>query len=198
MQGMTKPKKKLHAKKHGSAQPHPAEAEVKRLTDQLAALNDKLLRALAEAENARKRAEHEVRDASTYAMAQFARDMVHVLDNLQRALKAVPDELKAEVRFKQFIEGVGMTERELLAIFERHGIRKISPKGEAFDHDRHQALFEVETEAHPKGHVAEVIQEGYLIKDRLLRPALVGIAKEKSPPAPPPGLKPDAPDAQKS
>jgi molecular chaperone GrpE len=179
---MTKPKKKLHAKKHAAPHRAEAEAELHGLKKQLAAANDKLLRALAEAENVRRRAEREVKDAASYAVTQFARDMVGVLDNLERALKAVLPDLADDPNFKQFIEGVRLTERELLAAFERHGIKRITSKGEPFDHNRHQALFEVETESHPKGHVAEVVQEGYQIKDRLLRAALVGVAKEKLPP----------------
>lgn len=195
---MTEPKRKIHAKKHPKPRGHDAAADVRKLKEEKAGLNDRLLRALAEAENVRRRAEREVKDASHYAITQFARDMVSVLDNLQRALKAVPGELADDPKFKQFIDGVGMTERELLAIFERYGIKKVSPKGEPFDHNRHQALFEVETDQHPKGHVAEVIQEGYLIKDRLLRPALVGVAKEKAPAASPKPPDTDAQDAGKS
>ena len=195
---MTKLRPKIHGIKHRKSGAHSAEAELKKLKEDLAGANDKLLRALAEAENVRRRAEREVKDASSFAVTGFARDMVSVLDNLQRALKAVPEELKGDPRFQQLIEGIALTERELLAVFERFGIRKISPKGEAFDHNRHQALFEVETDAHPKGHVAEVIQEGYLIKERLLRPALVGIAREKPRPPLPASPEPAGPERGKS
>ncbi|HXV73569.1 MAG TPA: nucleotide exchange factor GrpE [Sphingomonadales bacterium] len=192
---MVNPKTKTHTKKHAKAHPQPKEAEAEKLKEEIAALSDKLLRALAEAENVRRRAEREVKDASHYAVTAFARDMVHVLDNLQRALKAVPDALKADAGFRQFVDGIHLTERELMAALERHGIRKISPQGAPFDHDRHQALFEVETDAHPKGHVAEVVQEGYLIKERLLRPALVGVAKAKNSVTP---SEPKTPEGGKS
>lgn len=173
---MTKAKAETPAATELKVQPS-TEPEVKNLREDLAIANDKLLRALAEAENVRRRAERDVREASGYAIVAFAKDMISVLDNLQRALKAIPENLKSDPQFCLFIEGLTLTERQFLLVLEQHGVTKISPKGEVFDHNFHQALFEVETSVHPAGHIAEVVQEGYLIKDRLLRAALVGVAK---------------------
>jgi molecular chaperone GrpE len=139
-------------------------------------LRDKLLRAVAEAENVRRRAEKEKADAANYAVTTFARDMLAVGDNLHRALEALPDDAELSDSVKTLIEGVKMTDRELHNIFERHGINKIDPKGEQFDHNHHQAMFEAPTED-PNGTVIQVMQVGYKIKERLLRPAMVGVSK---------------------
>ncbi|MDG1020378.1 MAG: nucleotide exchange factor GrpE [Emcibacteraceae bacterium] len=139
-------------------------------------LRDKLLRAVAEAENVRRRAEKEKTDAANYAVTTFARDMLSVGDNLSRALEALPDDADLPDNVKTLIEGVKMTDRELHNIFERHGIKKIDPKGEQFDHNHHQAMFEAPTED-PNGTVIQVMQVGYKIKERLLRPAMVGVSK---------------------
>lgn len=139
-------------------------------------LRDKLLRAVAEAENVRRRAEKEKTDAANYAVTKFARDMLAVSDNLSRALEALPDDTDLPDNVKTLIEGVKMTDRELHNIFERHGINKIDPKGEQFDHNHHQAMFEAPTED-PNGTVIQVMQVGYKIKERLLRPAMVGVSK---------------------
>ncbi|MHA1544420.1 MAG: nucleotide exchange factor GrpE, partial [Alphaproteobacteria bacterium] len=125
----------------------------------------------------RRRGEREIQDARAYSITGFAREMLTVQDNLRRALAHLPEEIKNNDEHKAFVEGVEVTERELLNIFDRHGIKMISPKGEEYDHNLHQAMFEVETTDHPPGTVMEVIQEGYVIRDRLLRPAMVGIAK---------------------
>ncbi|MEZ5759415.1 MAG: nucleotide exchange factor GrpE [Emcibacteraceae bacterium] len=139
-------------------------------------LRDKLLRAVAEAENVRRRAEKEKADAANYAVTNFARDMLAIGDNLHRALDSIPENAELPEKIKNLIEGVRMTDRELHNIFERHGIHKIDPKGEAFDHNHHQAMYESETND-PDGTVIQVMQVGYKIKNRLLRPAMVGVSK---------------------
>lgn len=139
-------------------------------------LRDKLLRAVAESENVRRRAEKEKTDAANYAVTTFARDMLAVGDNLHRALEALPNDAELSDNVKNSIDGVRMTDRELHNIFERHGIKKIDPKGELFDHNLHQAMFEAPTED-PNGTIIQVMQVGYKIKDRLLRPAMVGVSK---------------------
>jgi len=140
-------------------------------------LRDKLLRAVAETENVRRRADREKADAANYAVTNFARDMLAIGDNLRRAVESMPEGEELPDSVKTLIEGVNMTDRELHNIFERHGINKIDPKGEAFDHRHHQAMFETETDEHPHGTVMQVMQIGYKIKDRLLRPAMVGVSK---------------------
>jgi molecular chaperone GrpE len=139
---------------------------------------DKLLRTLAEMENLRRRTEKEVSDARSYGAASFARDMLTVVDNLGRGLEAIPADAKAAADglFKGLIEGVELTERDLLKTLERHGVKRIDPKGEKFDPNRHQALFESPDPATPKGHVSVVTQVGFSIADRVLRPALVGVS----------------------
>ena len=140
---------------------------------------DRWLRALAEMENLRRRTEREVTDARTYGVTQFARDVVTVADHMERALQALDDELRAEAdaRVKGLLDGVELTERELLKVLEKHGVHKLEPQGQKFDPHRHQAMFEVPDESVPTGTVVQVVQAGYTIGDRVLRPALVGVAK---------------------
>jgi len=140
---------------------------------------DRWLRALAEMENLRRRTEREVTDARTYGVTQFARDVVTVADHMERALQALDDELRAEAdaRVKGLLDGVELTERELLKVLEKHGVRKLEPQGQKFDPHRHQAMFEVPDESVPTGTVVQVVQAGYTIGDRVLRPALVAVAK---------------------
>ena len=146
------------------------------LQSEVAVLKDQVLRARAETENVRRRADRDRQDASAYAVTGFARDMLTVSDNLRRALDSMPDDVADDI--KAFIEGVEMTERELLNIMERYGIKKVEPEiGEKFDHKFHQAMFEVPTAEHAPGSVMQVVSSGYVIKDRLLRPAMVGVAK---------------------
>lgn len=146
--------------------------------EQVADLKDKLLRALAENENIIRRAKREREDAAKYAAANFARDMLTVGDNLHRALTAIPDALRdGDDATKGFIEGIDMTGRDLLSVMERHGIRRISPLGEKFNHEQHEALFEVPTGDADPGTVVQVVEDGFMIHDRLLRPARVGVAK---------------------
>jgi molecular chaperone GrpE len=143
-------------------------------------LKDQLLRALADGENARKRFERERDELKKYSITSFARDLLNVGDNLGRALESSPNATDVTPEtLKAFLEGVEMTERELLNILDRHGIKKIHPEGEPFNHEHHQAMFEVESPDHGPGIVAQVLQPGYLIHDRLLRPALVGVTKKQ-------------------
>jgi len=147
--------------------------------DQMAELNDKLLRALAELENTRRRAERDRIDAQQYGMMRFGRDMLSVADNLGRALAALPEESRADLpkNVAALIEGVAATERDLLATFERHQISPITPLGEKFDPNFHEAMFEAPGTGQAAGTIIEVIEAGYRIGDRLLRPARVGVAK---------------------
>jgi molecular chaperone GrpE len=140
---------------------------------------DRWLRALAEMENLRRRTEREVADARLYGITQFARDVVTVADNMERALAALDNELreKADSGVKALLDGVELTERELLKALEKHGVRRLDPQGQKFDPHRHQAMFEVPDETVPAGTVVQVVQSGYTIGERVLRPALVGIAK---------------------
>lgn len=140
-------------------------------------LKDRLLRALAEAENVRRRALRERDDAARYGVASFAKDLLDVADNLRRALDSVPESQIRDELTRTLLAGVAATERALLAAFERNGIRRIDPKGERFDHNLHQAIFEAENTGQPPGTIVEVLQPGYLLHDRLLRPAMVGVAK---------------------
>ena len=142
-----------------------------------AEFKDKLLRTLAEMENLRKRTEREVADARQYGIAGFARDVLAVADNMHRALAAIGSELRQSAEAKALVEGVELTERELLKILEKNGVKKFSPLGEKFDPNFHQAMLEVQDPAATPGHVAQVIQAGYKIGERVLRPALVAVAK---------------------
>jgi molecular chaperone GrpE len=144
---------------------------------ELAETKDRLLRTLAETENVRRRFQREREDAQKYAISGFAKDLLTVVDNLRRALDAMPDAEITDPRTRSLLDGVAATERELLAAFERHGMTRIDPKGERFDHNFHQAIFEAERPGTPAGTVIEVLQPGYVLHDRLLRPAMVGVAK---------------------
>ena len=144
---------------------------------ELADSKDRLLRALAETENVRRRLQRERDDAQKYAVGAFAKDLLSTVDNLRRALDAVPQSEVGDPRAQSLLDGVAATERELLAALERHGMKRIDPKGERFDHNFHQAIFEAERPDVPAGTVVEVLQPGYLLHERLLRPAMVGVAK---------------------
>ncbi|KQO59356.1 molecular chaperone GrpE [Methylobacterium sp. Leaf469] len=140
---------------------------------------DRVLRTLAEMENLRRRTEREVADARTYAVTNFARDMLNAADNIRRALESVPEAERtgATGAFKALLDGIELTERDLGKTLERHGVKSIDPKGQRFDPNRHQAMFEVPDAEVPSGTVVQVMQSGYVIGDRTLRPALVGVAK---------------------
>lgn len=158
--------------------PPPASKDEVTPEEKIADLKDKLLRTLAENENVLRRAKREREETSKYAIANFAREMLGAADNLRRALDAIPDGTPGDAdSTAALIEGVQLTERALLAVFERHGIKKIEPMGEKFDHDFHEAIFEVPTDDAEPGTVVQVVEVGYLIHDRLLRAARVGIAK---------------------
>ena len=167
----------------GAAEAGAAEAaaEVTReeaLAAEAADLKDQLLRALAETENVRRRLQREKEEGVKYAAAGLAKDMLSVADNLRRALdSAEPDALGESEPLKALHDGVEMVERELVTVFERAGINRIEPVGEKFDHDYHQAMFEVPGTDQPNGTVVELLQPGYVMHGRLLRPALVGVAK---------------------
>ncbi len=161
------------AEAQGTAETDPVAA----LTAENAALKDKVLRTLAEMENLRRRTEKEVADARTYAVTAFARDMLTVADNVRRAIESVPAEGREAEGVKPVIDGVELTERDLLNTLERHGIRRVEPRGERFDPNRHQAMFEIEDATVPAGTVLQVMQSGYVIGERVLRPAFVGVSK---------------------
>ncbi|MCQ8784288.1 nucleotide exchange factor GrpE [Mangrovibrevibacter kandeliae] len=142
-------------------------------------VKDRMLRLAAEMENLRRRTEREIKDARTYAVTSFAREMLSVTDNLRRAIDAVPDEARAsgENGLTALIEGVEVTERGMLASLEKFGVKRLEPEGQRFDANFHQAMFEVPNPDVPNGTVVQVVQAGYAIGDRVLRPALVGVSK---------------------
>ncbi len=142
-------------------------------------MKDRLLRALADMENMRKRTEREVADARVYGISNFARDIISVADNMHRAMQALDDELrtKADEATKSLLEGVELTERELMNTLEKHGVKRVEPMGQKFDPNKHQAMYEVEDASVPSGSVVQVMQGGYVIGDRVLRPALVAVSK---------------------
>ena len=144
---------------------------------QIADLEDRLKRAIAETENVRRRLEREKTDASAYAVTGFARDLLAVADNMARALAALPAEASDNEALKPIITGIEMTEKELFAVFARHGISRVESVGQPLDPNRHQAMLEVESDSHAPGTIVQELQSGYVIKDRLLRPALVSVAK---------------------
>lgn len=142
-----------------------------------AALKDQLLRQMAETENVRRRLEREKQDAGTYAVTSFARDILAVADNLRRALDAVPEAARADQAVANVITGIEMTEREVFNVFNKYGIAQIEALGQKLDPNKHQAMLEVPTNEAEPGTVVQVLQTGFVIKDRLLRPALVAVAK---------------------
>jgi molecular chaperone GrpE len=163
----------------------PAEELVAKAEQDKAELKDKLLRALAEMENLRRRTEKEVADTRSYAVTAFARDMLSVADNLRRAIETIPSEARksADGALAGLIDGIELTERELAKALERHGVRKVDPAGQKFDPNLHQAMFEAPHDSLAKGQVHTVVQPGYAIGERVLRPALVGVSSGASAPA---------------
>ena len=175
---------KLHEEaedlRHETAEDAPELAEHDRLAElerQLEEANSKALYAAAETQNVRRRLEAEKQQASTYAATGFARDMLAIKDNLDRALAAVADDLRADKVASQFLAGIEATSRELDSVFARQGISRISAIGEPLDPHRHQAMMEVPSDQEP-GTIVEEMQAGYMMKDRLLRPALVAVARK--------------------
>jgi len=160
------------------AAPEVAEHDrLRELEDKLAATRQEVLYAQAETQNVRRRLEKDAQDARTYAATGFARDILSVADNLTRALDAIPTELREDDKFKGLVTGLDATGRELAAVFERNGIKKISALGEKLDPNRHQAMIEMPSADAEPGTIIQELQAGYMIKERLLRPALVGVAK---------------------
>jgi molecular chaperone GrpE len=157
----------------------PAPDPVETLAAENADLRDKLLRTVAEMENLRKRTEREVSDTRSYAIAGFARDMLTATDSLSRALMVLPAEARdtADGAMKSLIEGIEMTEREMQRLLGKHGVKPIEAEGQKFDPHKHQAMFEVPDPSRPEGTVVQVVQAGFAIGDRVLRPAMVGVAK---------------------
>ncbi|MBR0791173.1 nucleotide exchange factor GrpE [Bradyrhizobium manausense] len=164
--------------------PEPGSVEL--LQKEVAEARDRMLRTLAEMENLRKRTAKEVADSKLYGVTGFARDVLDIADNLQRALDAVPAEARAtaDPGLTSLIEGVELTERSLLNALEKHGVKKFDPQGQKFDPNFQQAMYEVPDASVPAGTVVQVMQAGYTIGERVLRPALVGVAKGGVKPAP--------------
>jgi molecular chaperone GrpE len=155
-----------------------AQARVAGLEAEVAALKDQALRAMAEAENTRKRALKERDDARKFAITDFARDLVGFADNFHRAIDAIPKEVAAaDERVASIMTGLEAMEREIIAMLERHGVRKIRPMDEPFNPHFHEVMFEADGTGKPPGTVVQVIEAGYVLNDRLLRPARVGVAK---------------------
>jgi molecular chaperone GrpE len=157
----------------------PEPGSVETLQKEASEARDRMLRTLAEMENLRKRTAKEVADARLYGITGFARDVLDIADNLQRALDAVPAEARAnaDAGLKGLIEGVELTERSLHSALEKHGVKKLDPQGQKFDPNFHQAMYEVPDASVPSGTVVQIMQAGYTIGERVLRPALVGVAK---------------------
>lgn len=152
---------------------------IEALSAEVADMKDRALRAVAEMENLRKRTQREVADARAYAIADFARDMLTATDNLERALMTVPQEVRdnADPSMRSLIEGIEMTEREMQRLMQKNGVKPIMAEGEKFDPHKHQAMFEVPNDQVPAGTVVQVMQTGFAIGERVLRPAMVGVAK---------------------
>ena len=162
----------------GSAEPDPF-VVLQNLQEENAGLKDRLLRALADMENLRRRTEREIADAKSYGVTSFARDMLTFADNLHRALENVPQPVRdaADGTLQTFIQGVELTERDFHSRLARHGVRKIEPEGQKFDPNLHEALFEMPDDSLPHGTVKQVMEHGFTIGERVLRPAKVGISR---------------------
>jgi molecular chaperone GrpE len=181
----TKDEEELHGeaeelrKETADGAPEVAEHDqVAELKNQLEEARSNALYAAAETQNVRRRLEQELQQATSYAAAGFARDMLAIKDHLDRALAAVGDDLRADKTASQFLAGIESTARELEAVFARHGISRVKSIGEALDPHRHQAMIEIPSDKAKPGTIIEEMQPGYMMKDRLLRPALVGVAKK--------------------
>jgi molecular chaperone GrpE len=152
------------------------------LQRQVAEMKDQVLRTMAEMENVRSRARRDVEEASRYAVAGFARDIISVLENLYRAAASVPQESRAESPLLNTLaQGIDMTLAEFVNVMQRHGIQRVDPLGQPFDHNFHMAVAQMESTEHAPGTVMQVMQAGYVLHDRLLRPAMVGVAKAPQP-----------------
>ncbi|MGI9481066.1 MAG: nucleotide exchange factor GrpE [Hyphomicrobiales bacterium] len=167
----------IDASEQHNGEPNPFQV-LEKLQAENEDLKIQVLRIAADMENLRKRSDREKSEASKYAASSFARDIIAVADNIGRAVNAVPEEeLASNAAVKKLLDGVQMTERELLNVFKRHGIERLEPKGEKFDPNFHDAVFEIENLDVPSGTVLEVAQSGYSIAGRVLRPAMVGVSK---------------------
>ena len=155
----------------------PVDQALNSLRADLEAANQDMLYARAEVQNVRRRMEKDIQDARAYAATGFARDILSVADNLGRAIEAIPPELHDDARIKGLVTGIEATQRELDKVFAQHGITRIASKGLPLDSNQHQAMLEIPSEGVEPGTVVQEMQAGYMIKDRLLRPAMVGVAK---------------------
>jgi molecular chaperone GrpE len=159
------------------------EARLAAAAAEQASLKDQALRAVAEAENTRRRMQREAEDREKYALSGFARELTSVVDNLRRAMETVPaDQRAGDGLLAQFAQGVDLTEREFMAILDRNGVKRLVPSGQAFDHNLHQAIAQTESAEHAPGTVLQVVQAGYTLHGRLLRPAMVVVAKAAAAP----------------
>lgn len=156
--------------------------KVVELEAKVAEVTDQLLRSVADMDNLRKRSLREREDASKYAVASFARDLLDVADTFRRALEAIPEDLRAEARIKPLVEGIEATERSFLKSFEKYGIRRIEPLDEPFDPNFHEVMFETMVPDKPAGTIVQILEPGFVLHDRLLRPARVGVSKANSEP----------------
>ena len=166
----------IDSKAENQPDPHSV---IEKLVAENAEFKDRALRALADLENLRRRSEKDSADARVYAVTNFARDLLSVVDNLERALTSLTEEQKASggEALKTMAEGVDLTARDLTSVLSRHGVKRLDPKGEKFDPNFHQAMFEAPDPEVASGHVAQVVQSGWKIGERVLRPALVGVSK---------------------
>ena len=155
-----------------------ASDEIARLRDELAAAKQDVLYAKAETQNVRRRAEKDVQDARTYAATGFARDVLSIADNLARAIEVIPEDLREDSKFKGLVAGIEATQRELDKVFTQHGISRIAAVGLPLDPNQHQAMLEIPTAEAEPGTIVQEMQSGYMIRDRLLRPAMVGVARK--------------------
>lgn len=174
------PDEPLAANDAGQGTPDGRLAE---LEAEVARLKDQALRAMAEAENTRRRAQREIEDNNKYAISNFARDLLPFADNLRRALDQLPPELRADEKVNQFVTGIELIEREFVQTFERSQIKRVEPLGQPFDHNLHQAVAQVEAADKPPGTVVQVLQSGYTLHGRLLRPAMVVVSKAGAAPS---------------
>lgn len=155
----------------------PGKLDIEVLTKKVETLNDQLLRTLAENQNLRRRAQKDLEDAHNYAISKFVKDLLVVADNFERALELVAEGVEDENKLTPFIKGIELTHKELQRVLESHNVEKHVPINEPFDHNFHQALFEIPTSDKTAGTVVQVVQPGYSLNNRLLRPAMVGVAK---------------------
>ena len=154
-------------------------SEEKSIEEKLAEAQEQVLRTLADSENLRRRLEREKEDLGNYIVSNFAKEIIAVVDNLQRAIKSIEDKKEDKNALSTFVEGIELTEKQLISSLEKFKINKINTINEPFDPNLHQAMFEVEGEDSESGKISEVVQDGYTIGDRLLRPAMVGVFKSK-------------------